>query len=80
MCTIHSFILASLGGHTTLGQGAWGQHTYTVGRENWKAGLKGLQRGVSWTIKAFQGEKKGTQGPHYGPAYLAISLLGPENN
>lgn len=43
-----------------MGQGAWGQHTYTVGRDNWKRRQKGLQRGAPRTIKAFQGEKKGT--------------------
>lgn len=51
-----------------MGQGTWGQHTYTVGRDNWKRRQKGLQRGAPRTIKAFQGEKKGTgqgAGTHY---------------
>lgn len=49
-------------GHTTLGRGTWGQHTYTVGRDTWKVGPKGLQRGAPWTIKALEGERRGLRG------------------
>ena len=36
-----------------------------VGRDDWKGRQEGFWRCVPRTIKAFQREKKGTQGPHY---------------
>lgn len=66
MCIIHSLILTGLGATQLGGRGQEARHTYTVGRANWKGRQKGFRRGAPQTSKAFQGEKKGPQGPQ-GP-------------